>query len=166
MAREKLAIELRKLAELDDHGIAMTSEIAIKIGALELTCRGDVDADHLDGVLRSLRRSLPELMASGVERAAPDVADLLQRSAAKTHADKAGVVAYWLEAHCGRTEWRSGDIADALAKVGEEPPKNITDALNQKRDKGLFEVSDRRWRLTDEGRGWVKYALLDKGDIE
>jgi hypothetical protein len=158
---------LKELANGDDGVAAMTSEIEIKIGPVELTCRGDVDADQLDGVLRSLRRSLPELMAQGATpRAAPGVEELLKRSSAKTHADKAGVVAYWLEAHCGRTEWRSGDISDALSAAGEESPKNITDTLNQKRDKGLFEVHDRRWKLTDEGRGWVKYALLDKADLD
>jgi len=26
--------------------------------------------------------------------------------------------------------------------------------------KGLFEVEDRRWKLTGEGRGWVKWKLL------
>ena len=145
----------------------MSSEIEIKIGPVELTCRGDVDAEQLDGVLSSLRRSLPELMAQGAQpRSAPGVEELLKRSSAKTHAEKAGVVAYWLEAHCGRTEWRSGDISDALSEAGEEAPKNITDTLNQKRDKGLFEVHDRRWKLTDEGRGWVKYALLDKADLD
>ena len=144
----------------------MTSEIEIKIGSVALTCRGDVDAAQLDGVLQSLRRSLPELVGKDGAASVPGVEDLLRRSSAKTHADKAGVVAYWLEAHCGRTEWRSGDIVDALSTVGEEAPRNITDTLNQKRDKGLFEVHDRRWKLTDEGRGWVKYALLDKGDIE
>ena len=144
----------------------MTSEIEIKIGSVALTCRGDVDAAQLDGVLQSLRRSLPELVGKDGAASVPGVEDLLRRSSAKTHADKAGVVAYWLEAHCGRTEWRSGDIVDALATVGEEAPRNITDTLNQKRDKGLFEVHDRRWKLTDEGRGWVKYALLDKGDLE
>jgi len=144
----------------------MTSEIEIKIGPVELTCRGEVDVAQLDGVLRSLRRSLPELMAQGESEAAPSPAELLQRSSAKTHADKAGVLAFWLEVHCGRSEWRSGDIVDALTEAGEELPKNITDTLNQKRDKGLFEVHDRRWKLTDEGRGWVKYGLLDKADIE
>ena len=144
----------------------MTSEIEIKIGPVALTCRGDVDAAQLDGVLQSLRRSLPELVGKDGAASVPGVEDLLRRSSAKTHADKAGVVAYWLEAHCGRTEWRSGDIVDALAAVGEDAPRNITDTLNQKRDKGLFVVHDRRWKLTDEGRGWVKYALLDKGDIE
>ena len=58
------------------------------------------------------------------------------------------------------------DIVDALTEAGEELPKNITDTLNQKRDKDLFEVNDRRWKLTDEGRGWVKYALLSKADVE
>ena len=143
----------------------MTPVIEIKIGTVELTCRGDVDPDQLDGVLRSLRRSLPELMAEPEASSAPGLEELLRRSSAKTHADKAGVVAYWLEAHCGRTEWRSGDIVDALGEAGEDPPKNITDTLNQKRDKGLFAVHDRRWKLTDEGRGWVKYALLDRGDV-
>ena len=143
----------------------MTSEIEIKIGPVELTCRGEVDTEQLEGVLRSLRRSLPELMAQGEAEAAPRPSELLQRSSAKTHADKAGVIAYWLETHCGRSEWRSGDIVDALTEAGEELPKNITDTLNQKRDKGLFEVQDRRWKLSDEGRGWVKYGLLDKGDI-
>lgn len=143
----------------------MTSEIEIKIGAVALTCRGDVDQEQLDGVLRSLRRELPELMGEAA-RSTPSARDLLARSSARTHGDKAGVVAWWLETHCGRTEWRSGDVADALVEAGEEPPKNITDTLNQKRDKNLFEVQDRRWRLSDEGRGWVKYALLAKEDLE
>lgn len=144
----------------------MTSEIEIRIGTVELTCRGDVDTEQLDGVLRSLRRQLPELMAKGETREVATPRDLLARSSAKTHGDKAGVIAYWLETHCGRTEWRSGDIVDALTEAGEELPKNITDTLNQKRDKNLFDVHDRRWKLTDEGRGWVKYALLDKSDVE
>lgn len=142
------------------------SQIEIKIGPVELTCRGEVDPEQLDGVLRSLRRSLPELMTTPERTDAVSAAALLQRSSARTHADKAGVVAYWLEAHGGRTEWRSGDIVDALGEAGEEPPKNITDTLNQKRDKGLFEVRDRRWKLTDEGRGWVKYALLARVDVD
>ncbi|MCA8978371.1 MAG: hypothetical protein KDC98_26820 [Planctomycetes bacterium] len=144
----------------------MTSEIAIRIGAVELTCRGEVDQDQLDGILRSLRRQLPDLMAGGEAQAVPTPRELLARSSARTHGDKAGVIAWWLEHHCGRSEWRSGDIVDALGDAGEELPKNITDTLNQKRDKNLFEVHDRRWKLTDEGRGWVKYALLDRSDVE
>lgn len=149
-----------------DPGSAMTSEIAIKIGPVELTCRGEVDTEQFESVLRSLKRSLPELMAQGEAAEVPSPQQLLQRSSAKTHADKAGVIAYWLEIFCGRSEWRSGDIVDALTEAGEELPKNITDTLNQKRDKGLFEVHDRRWKLSAEGRGWVKYGLLDKGDIQ
>ncbi len=144
----------------------MTSEIQIRIGPVELTCRGVVDQGQLDGVLRSLRRQLPELMIQGERPEVPTPRELLARSSARTHGDKAGVVAWWLETHCGRTEWRSGDIVDALSEAGEELPKNITDTLNQKRDKDLFSVNDRRWKLTDEGRGWVKYALLEKSDVE
>lgn len=154
------------LGKAADECSAMTSEIEIRIGPVELTCRGDVDAEQLEGVLRSLRRQLPELMAQDEPRELSTPRELLARSSAKTHGDKAGVIAYWLETHCGRTEWRSGDIVDALGEAGEELPKNITDTLNQKRDKNLFDVHDRRWKLTDEGRGWVKYALLDKGDVE
>ena len=91
----------------------------------------------------------------------PTAAELLGRSGARTFGEKAGVVAYWLEEHGGRNEWRSGDIVDVLKGAGEAVPANITDALNQKLRKGLFEVTDRRWRLTGEGRGWVKYSLLD-----
>ena len=144
----------------------MTSEIEIKIGPVELTCRGDVDTEQLDSVLSSLRRQLPELMANEERRDVPTPRELLARSSAKTHGDKAGVIAWWLETHRGRTEWRSSDIVDALVEAGEEAPKTITDTLNQKKDKNLFDVHDRRWKLTDEGRGWVKYALLDKGDVE
>jgi hypothetical protein len=144
----------------------MSSEIQIRIGPVELTCRGEVDQEQLDGVLRSLRRQLPELMARGATPTVPTPRDLLARSSAKTHGDKAGVVAYWLETSCGRTEWRSSDIVDALSEAGEDLPRNITDTLNQKRDKNLFDVHDRRWKLTDEGRGWVKYALLAKSDVE
>lgn len=144
----------------------MTSEIEIRIGTVALTCRGEVDLEQLDGVLRSLRRQLPELMVAQDVAEVPSPRELLARSSAKTHGDKAGVIAWWLETHCGRSEWRSGDIVDALTEAGEELPKNITDTLNQKRDKQLFEVNDRRWKLTAEGRGWVKYGLLDKADVE
>lgn len=144
----------------------MQSEIEIRVGPVQLTCRGEVDQEQLEGVLRSLRRQLPELMAQGARPDVPTPRELLARSSAKTHGDKAGVIAYWLETHCGRTEWRSSDIVDALTEAGEEVPKNITDTLNQKRDKNLFDVHDRRWKLTDEGRGWVKYALLEKGDVD
>jgi hypothetical protein len=147
-------------------GEVMTSVIEIRIGTIELTCRGEVDQDQLDGVLQALRRQLPELISQDAKSEVPTPRELLARSSAKTHGDKAGVIAYWLETHCGRTEWRSSDIVDALGEAGEEIPKNITDTLNQKRDKNLLDVHDRRWKLTDEGRGWVKYALLDKDDVE
>ena len=49
----------------------MTSEILIRIGTVELTCRGDVDQEQLDGVLRTLRRQLPELMAQGAKAEMP-----------------------------------------------------------------------------------------------
>ena len=86
----------------------MTSEIEIRIGPVELTCRGGVDQEQLDGVLRSLRRQLPELMAQGEQPEVPTARELLSRSSARTHGDKAGVVAYWLETFGGRREWRSG----------------------------------------------------------
>ena len=95
----------------------MTSEILIRIGTVELTCRGDVDQEQLDGVLRTLRRQLPELMAQVAKAEMPSAREWLARSSAKTHGDKAGVVAYWLETQCGRTEWRSSDIVDALTEA-------------------------------------------------
>ena len=138
------------------------STIKIKIGAVELTCRGPVDREQLEEVLSSIKTQLPELVSpqSGAPQG-PTAAELLGRSGARTFGEKAGVVAYWLEEHGGRNEWRSGDIVDVLKGAGEAVPANITDALNQKLRKGLFEVTDRRWRLTGEGRGWVKYSLLD-----
>ena len=139
----------------------MASEIEIKIGELTLTCRGAVDPEQLEQVLRTVRRELPELACGGAATATPpSAADLLAGSAAKTFGDRAGVAAFWLEEHGGRHDWRSSDIVDVLREAGESVPANITDTLNQKRDKGLFEVRDRRWKLTGEGRGWVKYSLL------
>ncbi|MCR9245086.1 MAG: hypothetical protein NXI31_08635 [bacterium] len=125
--------------------MATTPEIEIRIGPVEVTCRGDVDREQLDGVLQSLRSQLPELMAPRDAADQPSPRELLARSSAKTHGDKAGVIAFWLETHCGRSEWRSSDIVDALSEAGEELPKNITDTLNQKRDKNLLEVHDRRF---------------------
>jgi hypothetical protein len=142
-----------------------SATIEIRVGGVEVTCRGPVDRGQLDDVLAALRQQLPELMRT-TGGTAPDVAGLLASSAAKTFGEKAGVVAWWLEEHRGRREWRSGDIVDALREAGEPEPANITDALNQKLKKGLFEVNDRRWKLTGEGRGWVKYALLHQGEDE
>ena len=138
------------------------ASIQIKIGALELTCHGPLDRDLLDGVLESLRSQLPELMAAGDKPGEyPSAAELLAQSDATTFGEKAGVAAWWLEEYRGRPSWRSGDIVDVLREAEEQVPANITDALNQKAKKGLFEVRDRRWRLTGEGRGWVKYRLLN-----
>jgi hypothetical protein len=141
--------------------MADAATIQIKIGALELICSGGVDRDQLEDVLRTIKRELPELVSRRDPEGLPLVA-LLEQSNARTFGEKAGVVAYWLEAHQGRTDWRSADIVDALRDANEDTPKNITDALNQKLKKGLFEVHDRRWKLTGEGRGWVKYSLLPR----
>jgi hypothetical protein len=139
------------------------STISIKLGAVELNVSGEVDREQLDAVLGALRSHLPELLESPATREpAISARALLDASSARTHGEKAGVVAYWLEHHRGRERWRSSEIVDALREAGEEPPANITDALNQKARKDLFEVQDRRWRLTGEGRGWVKYQLLDQ----
>src|SRR5690606_7672208 len=121
------------------------SEIEIRIGALTVTCRGEVDPEQLETVLQSLKHGLPELVRAAPERSTPTPAELLASSCAKTFGDKAGIAALWLEEHGGRQEWRSGDIVDVLREAGEAVPANITDTLNQKRDKGLFEVRDRRW---------------------
>jgi hypothetical protein len=137
------------------------STIQIRIGAVEVTCEGTVDLEQLEEVLRGLKSQLPELMQPGRSQG-PTARELLDRSEARTFGEKAGVVAYWLEHHRGRRDWRSGDIVDVLRDADEPAPANITDALNQKLKKGLFEVHDRRWRLSGEGRGWVRYQLLNE----
>lgn len=141
--------------------------IRIRIGPVELTCSGGVDREQLDDVLAAVRDNLGHLMDSrGPKGSAPTPAELLGRSCARTFGEKAGVAAYWLETHGGRRTWRSADVLDVLREAGEPEPANITDALNQKAKKGLFAVKDRRWRLTGEGRGWVKYHLLGEGAEE
>ncbi len=143
-----------------------SATIQIKIGAVELTCNGEVDCEQLEKVLGSLKNSLPELVAaaSGTEKRTVTAEELLSASSAKTHGEKAGVVAYWLETHNGRKDWRTGDIVDVLRNAGESVPANMTDTLNRKQEQDLFEVTDRRWKLTGEGRGWVKYRLLNQTD--
>ena len=137
--------------------------IEIRWGGIELTC----GATQLESVLQTLRRELSDLIPNGApEPPTVTAAALLASSAARTFGEKAGVAAWWLEHHQGRREWRSGDIVDVLREAGEAVPANITDALNQKLRKGLFEVEDRRWKLTGEGRGWVRFHLLPNEDGE
>ena len=133
--------------------------IQVRLGSVEVTCN---DVEQFESVLRSIKAQLPELVRMAPTDDGPAIADVLAQSQARTFGEKAGVIAYWLEHHRGRTDWRSGDVLDALRDAGEATPANITDALNQKLKKGLFEVSDRRWKLTGEGRGWVKYRLLNE----
>ena len=138
----------------------MSDATTIRIqGGIELEVPIGASDAHVRTILRALRAELPGLLGENAE-ARPELGELLERGHARSFGDRAGIVAFWLETHCGRSDWRSGDIVDALRDAGEEVPKNITDALNQKRDKGLFEVEDRRWKLSGEGRGWVKYSLL------
>ncbi|MEM7200770.1 MAG: hypothetical protein AAF628_10920 [Planctomycetota bacterium] len=144
-----------------------STTIRIRVGAVEIEVDGDIDREQLDGVLGAVRHQLPELMRDGAApEARASAADLLARADARTFGEKAGVVAYWIEHHQGRADWRSADIVDALRDAGESAPANITDTLNQKAKKGLFEVHDRRWRLTGEGRGWVKYQLLNERESD
>ena len=138
-----------------------TPTIQIKVGQVEVNLSGSVDREQLDDLLGALRNKLPELLTAAAP-STPSARELLDSSSARTHGEKAGVVAYWLEHYLGRDRWRSSDIVDALRQAGESEPANITDALNQKARKDLFEVEDRRWKLTGEGRGWVKYQLLDQ----
>ena len=112
--------------------------------------------------MRSIGAAFPAALAPTVQKRDTSLEDLLAASSAKTYGDKAGVIAYWLEEHQGRPDWRTGDVLDAFEQAGESAPANLTDALNQKAKKGLFEVQDRRWKLTGEGRGWVKYSLLPR----
>ncbi|MCB9917463.1 MAG: hypothetical protein H6832_03580 [Planctomycetes bacterium] len=139
-----------------------TAEIRIKIGEVEVSCPPDVEPERLEAVLRSIGAAFPRALAPTVQKRDTSLEDLLAASSAKTYGDKAGVIAYWLEEHQGRPDWRTGDVLDAFEQAGESPPANLTDALNQKAKKGLFEVQDRRWKLTGEGRGWVKYSLLPR----
>lgn len=135
----------------------------IKVGPVEVTCGEDISAESLANVLEAVRQRLGDLIAA--DPAEPiSLARMLRESHAQTFGEKAGVVAYWLEESQGRPDWRSGDVVQALEDASETVPANITDALNQKLKKGLFEVRDRRWKLTGEGRGWVKYSLLNHRD--
>jgi len=145
--------------------------IELKIGDLELRCRGadDWPQTQLEQALLTVKRCLPEAVVAGEpqqasKRQVPRAEELLEISSARTFGDKAGVVAFWLQTHGGRSRWRSGEIVDVLREAGEAVPSNITDALNHKRQKGLFETKDRMWWLTDQGVGWVRYALLNEKD--
>jgi len=146
--------------------------IEIKIGDVEVRCssEGNDAESTLEGVLRALKRHVPEQLASnGSEsgngrEAPPSPEHLLRMSSASTFGEKAGIVAFWLQHHGGRSRWRSGEIVEVLRDAGEAVPTNITDALNQKLKKGLFEVKDRMWCLTGEGIGWVRYSLLTPED--
>lgn len=144
--------------------MSTTSEIRIRIGDVEVACPEGVDPKHLEGVLRSIGDALPAVILGrgGNADEPPTLRELLESSSAKTYGDKAGVIAYWLEVHQKRPDWRTGDVLDAFEEAGEAQPANLTDALSQKAKKGLFEVADRRWKLTGEGRGWVKYSLLPR----
>ncbi len=142
--------------------MSSATEFRIKIGEVEVECPSDVDPERLEAILRSIHAALPRALAPTAQSSDTSLADLLAASSAKTYGDKAGVIAYWLEEHEKRSDWRTGDVLDAFERVGESPPANLTDALNQKAKKGLFEVQDRRWKLTGEGRGWVKYSLLPR----
>ena len=69
----------------------MAGEIEIRIGALTLTCRGEVDTGQLEDVLRTVRKELPGLMQTEAEAPKPTAAELLAGSSAKTYGDKAGI---------------------------------------------------------------------------
>lgn len=144
-------------------GAGTAKEIRITIGGVEVACPPDVEPERLTAVLRSLREALPESLVREGEAASrdePTLRDFLARSHAKTFGDKACVIAFWLEKYGGRSDWRTGDVLDAFDEAGEAPPANLTDALTQKAKKGVVVVEDRRWKLTDEGRGWVRLSLL------
>ena len=137
------------------------STIQLKIGQVELTCDAAVDPEQLGALLGALKQHVPACLETAEpEPEPPSLRELLQRSDAQTHGEKAGVVAYWLQEIRGRKTWRTGDIADALRDAGESEPANLTDTLNQKARKDLFRVQDRRWSLTEQGVGWVRYGLL------
>ena len=140
------------------------STLEIRIGEVEVRLSGEEAGlpEQLDAVLSTLRRHLPERLLGEPDPTAvepPSAAELLARSNAQTFGDKAGVIAYWLQRHGGRARWRSGEIVEVLKEAGEATPTNITDALNYKVRKGLFEVKDRMWELTERGVGWVEYGL-------
>ena len=137
--------------------------IEIKIGVLELRCRGEGDwpQQQLGFVIETIRDRLPELLPGVVEpeEELPTAVELLARSSARTFGEKAGVIAYWLQKYGGRSRWRSGEIVEVLRDMDEAAPTNITDALNQKLKKELFSVKDRMWQLTERGIGWVEFGL-------
>lgn len=145
----------------------MTDGIKIRIGGVEIECSGDSSEVRrtLSEALDVLKEKLPERFGSegGSSTQAPTVSDLLQRARARSFGDKAIVVAWWLQEHGGRPRWRTGDIVEELEKAGEPLPSNMTDALNYKAKKGLFEVRDRLWELTDKGRGWFE-SLVEMED--
>ena len=141
--------------------------VEIKIGSVEVRFSGPVPRERIDDVLQSVRAQLPELLREDTPAGrAIGLGPLLDGSDARTFGEKAGVVAYWLEETKGRANWRSADIVDALREIGEDVPKNITDALNQKLKKNLFEVHDRRWCLSEDGRAWVRWRLLGRDASE
>jgi hypothetical protein len=96
---------------------------------------------------------------------AESVAELVDRKQPDNRMERILVVASWLEASAGGTDWTSQSLNDELKQLGEGVP-NITDALSalmtkkpalvrQTRKTGRAQQARKRYMLTAAGRAIV-----------
>jgi hypothetical protein len=100
----------------------------------------------------------------------PDVASLFVAVNPTTGAEKALVIAYWLQLQKGQEEWEGFSINTELKHLGHGL-KNVTDALNslieqrpqlvvQVRKSGKSQQARKRYRLTIEGVKKIKQMIF------
>jgi hypothetical protein len=93
--------------------------------------------------------------------------ELLRQSNANSNMAKAEVLAYWLEAHQGKTTFSSGDLKDAFLHAREPAPKNASDVVAKLASAGKLMPAEKvgaiqYYRLTrtalEEVREWLGLA--------
>ncbi len=104
------------------------------------------------------------------------VADLFSAAAPQTDADKALVVAYWVQERDGEAEWNSIGVNNTLKHLGHGVG-NITEALDaliqqkpqlaiQTRKTGKTRQARKLYKLTTEGLKRVREMLAQAGAAE
>ena len=100
--------------------------------------------------------------AGGSPTSGDSVADLIDRAQPENRSDRILVVASWLEASTGGTDWTSQALNDELKQLGEGVP-NITDALSAliAKKPSLVRQTRKTGRLLHQWRPRMIWEVVD-----
>lgn len=167
-----LSQEIQAMADIEDALSSLDEDTTGRVLAWAIS-RFAPDASQLQSELSQSTPQLPESMTSDSSQAVESLSlvELYDKSSPSTDAEKALVVAYWLQEHEGSEDVTSQQVNSELKHLGHGIG-NVTRAFAalskqrptlamQTRKSGSTKQARKKYRVTNEGVRYVENLMSD-----